>query len=131
VSAPLNLPGRSNHRRWLIRGGLIVVVGLGIYLYFAHAREERLTVVNRSGQVVRDLKIRVGEETVSFHHLAVGAERSATFRTGRQEHFVVEGELADGTMIRGTFGREASGEEPRFVLEPGGHLTLDQKGKRR
>jgi allophanate hydrolase subunit 2 len=115
--------------RWLLRLGIPLVVGVGALVWFAvRGNEVVLTVENHSGQVATVLEIKAGGKTATLRDVAAGAQASAAVPGGP---FDVEGQLADGTRIRGHFGQLSgpSGGGPRLVILPGGQIVPRQGDK--
>ncbi len=115
--------GRS---RWLLRLGVPLVVGVGALVWFAvRGNEVVLAVENRSGKVLTVLEFRAGGKTTTLRDVAAGAQASAAVPGGP---FDVEGQLADGTRIRGHFGRltDTPGGRQRLVILPGGQIVPRQ-----
>jgi len=94
--------------------------------------QNRLFVENRSGQPITMLKIITGGETRVFHEVPDEAELSATFRIASDDHFAVDGLLANGTKVSGEFGyvtNGMSGEHAFFVIRPEGKIEFRQSNK--
>jgi hypothetical protein len=85
---------------------------------------DRLTVANRSGQAITLLQVRVGGETHAFRDVAAGADVAAPLGGG-DERVAGEGQLADGTRVRGQFANAAA----VLVVLPGGQIELRPAGK--
>ena len=118
--------GRS---RWLLRLGVPLVVGVGTLVWFAvRGNEVALTVENHSGQALTVLEVKAGGKTATLRDVAAGAQKSTAVPGGP---FDVEGQLADGTRIRGHFGQlpGASGGGQRLAILPGGQIVLRQGDK--
>src|SRR5262245_42267741 len=98
---------------------LIIAAVLVSVLWVLRDRfQNRLTVESRSGQRLAVLEVTITRETAVFRDVPVGAEVTATFRIGSDDHFVVNGQLADGTAMTGEFGyvtNGMAGEQARFV----------------
>ena len=118
--------GRS---RWLLRLGVPLVIGVGALVWFAvRGNEVVLTVENHSGQAATVLEIKAGGKTTTLRDVAAGAQASAAVPGGP---FDVEGQLADGTRIRGHFGQLGGGpgSRQRLAILPGGQIVLRQGDK--
>jgi len=114
--------GRS---RWLIRLGVPLAVGVGALVWLAARGDEvLLTVENHSGQVLQSLEIKAGGKATSLANLADGTDRAVAL-PGRG-HFAVAGRLADGTLIRGSFGQldSSSARRARLVILPDGQMAF-------
>lgn len=119
--------------RWPLRLAVLVIAGLAL-LGWAYAERSRnvLTVENRSGQTISLLHITAAGQTSEFRDVASGAEVTASFRIKGDDHFAVEGRLADGTLIRGQFRSVTSGmsgERAHLVVLPGGQIVFRPGGK--
>jgi hypothetical protein len=115
------------HRKWLrIALGVGIVALLGGLVIHASTRND-VEVENRSGQVISTLLIRMGGQTLRFDNLADGSTQSATRGGVRgDDHFTLEGQLADGTRIRWSGGYVTGGmygSKDRFRVEPGGNVV--------
>jgi len=94
--------------------------------------QNRLFVENRSGQPITMLKITVGGETSVFQEVLDGAKSSASFRIASDDHFAVNGLLADGTKVSGELGyvtNGMSGERAFFVIHPEGKIEFRQSNQ--
>jgi hypothetical protein len=114
--------GRS---RWLLRLGVPLVVGVGALVWFAvRGNEVLLTVENHSGQALLSLEIKAAGRTTALNDVAAGSE-AAVALPGRG-HFEVAGRLADGTLIRGSFGQlgGSSASRARLVILPEGKIAF-------
>ncbi len=110
--------GRS---RWLLRLALPLVVGVGALAWLALRGDEvLLTVENHSGQLLQSLEIKAGRQTIALTDVATGTEKAVAL-PGRGR-FEVAGRLADGTLIRGSFGPfdSSSARRARLVILPEG-----------
>lgn len=121
--------------RSLVIFGIVVfaLVGLAALAIYAYFRiENRLVVENQSGQPIASLKITVGGRTIVFENVQSGSKESSRFFIGGGDHFVVAGQLADGTRIKGDFSYVTTGmygEHARFVVQPGGKIQFRQRLK--
>jgi len=91
----------------------------------------RLTVVNRSGQPISQVKIAVtgSSSVVLFEDVPDRGDVSSTFAIGSDGQFRVSGTLADGTSLKGDFGYVTHGmygEQARFLVKPGGEIDFFQ-----
>jgi hypothetical protein len=123
----------SKRRISLAVVGLLVVSGLAGLLWVVWERfQNRLTVENRSGQPIALLEIAIGGETVAFRNMADGATVTAAFTIATDDHFAVEGRLADGTRLGGKFGYVTNGmcgERAAFGVQPAGKIAFEQTGR--
>jgi hypothetical protein len=115
-------------KKWVV--AFLVCVSLAVLVWVGlRWMQNRLVVENRSGQTITVLKISIAGEAIVFENLADGAEVSSAFPIKTDDHFVVDGRLADGTEIHGGFGYVTNGmyrERARFVIKPGGEVTFSQ-----
>jgi hypothetical protein len=120
-------PARPGRFRWPLRVAILLVAGLALLYWPIHQRSrDTLTIQNQSGQRIDELRLTAAGETKTFHDVAPGAEVAAPLKA--DDRFTVEGQLADGTMIRGQFGGTAGDRAPLVIL-PGGQLVFRQQGK--
>lgn len=126
-------PGTRGRLRWPLRIAVILVAGLALLLWNLHQRSgEFLTIQNQSGQPVARLRVTASGETKTFQDVAAGSGVMVPLGAGGDDRLTVEGELADGTLIRGQFGRSAAGsagERAGLVILPGGQLVFRPQGK--
>jgi hypothetical protein len=116
--------------RWLFRLAVLLAVGAGFLLWaWYRDRSPILTVENRSGQPIAELRVTAGGDTSTARDVQSDAEVATPLRTKGADHFVVEGRLADGTLVRGRFGLTAGGESLRLVVMPGGQIVPRPAGK--
>jgi hypothetical protein len=108
--------------RWLPRVGLVLIVGLGLLIWVLHQRAQRqLTVENRSGQPITELRVTVGGETTTFHNVATGKDVGTPLHSFGGQTFSLEGQLADGTLLKSKGTVE---DEMRCVVLPGGAIEF-------
>lgn len=112
---------------------LLLAGGLAGLVWMARERlQNRLTVENRSGQPIALLKVTISGETTVHRNVPDGAAVTAPFPIHSDDHFAVEGQLADGTPVGGNFGyvtNGMSGERARLVVHPGGKVTFEQNNR--
>jgi hypothetical protein len=123
-------------RRRLLLGtgalGLLALLGLagGLVRAVWERSLNRITVENRSGQVIDTFQVFIGGEPITFRNLEDGAESTVIFQTRKhKDHFVVDGRLADGTPVAGQYGYVSGGlggQRARFVLRPGGQIEFSE-----
>ncbi len=115
--------------RWLVRLVVLLVLGL-ILIVWATRREAEpaITVENQSGQPIAELHVRQGGEGNDFRDLAPGARVTIPLRHGQSNPLTVEGQLADGTLIRGRFG-SAAGDGAALTVLPRGEIQFRPSGK--
>ena len=107
----------------------LAIVGLilGGVAWGLRKMQNRLTVENRTGQPISWVWIVVSgsNSTVMFANVPHGGEESATVRINGDGSFRVQGRLADGTVLSGSFGYVTNGmmgEHARFVVRKGGGI---------
>jgi hypothetical protein len=116
-----------NRRRWVLRLAAVLVAGLAALLWATgQPARDVLTVENRSGQVLAQLRVTVAGQTSTFQNVPAGGSVSAPFRIRADDHFAVEGRLADGTMVR---SNGMAGEQARLIVLPGGEIKFQQRGR--
>jgi hypothetical protein len=127
VSASLWERIRKGGSRWQVRLALLLVVGIILFVWFTreHA-QNRLTVENRSGQPIALLEVTITGQTTTFRDVASGADALVPLSNEGGQHFVVSGQLADGTRIR---GQGTAAEHASLVVLPGGQIMVRQAGK--
>ena len=124
-------PGR---KRWLPRVAVLLAVAAVLLVWGIWWRpQDRVIVENRSGESITLLEVRAGEESSTFHDVSAGAEVSAALRARVDKPFTVDGRLADGTRIRGSFrhpdGGGITGRQLNLVVLPGGQIVPRQGEK--
>src|SRR5262245_20649803 len=105
---------------------------LGLVAVWASSREltqNHFTVVNESGQEIRELSVRVGGETFDFGNLTPEASVSSRFRIGHEEVFEVRWRLADGTEVHEHVGyvvweEDLFGVSVRLTIRPEGMIDF-------
>lgn len=111
---------RQGRYRWTLRLAVMFAAGAGALAWLYISRPpEGLSIENRSGQTIAKLRVTLGGQTMNFRSVASGATVSAPWGEGAAKQFVLEGELADGTLLR---GRGTIGEVPRLIVLPGGQV---------
>jgi hypothetical protein len=117
---------KQGRYRWLIRLAILLVAGLGFAFWMLRGRSQNLLLVeNRSGQRIALLTLTFAGQTRSFEDMAVGAEVTVPLPVKEEERLVVEGRLANGTLIRGRLGRiSGAGERYRLIILPGGDIAF-------
>jgi hypothetical protein len=108
-------------KRTLLRVGVVLVAGLAVLVWALTHREREFVVENHSGQRIDRLSVTVTGETRTFQDIAAEAQASGTFKAGSDDHFDIEGHLADGTRIRAS-GK--AGENFHFFILPGGDVRI-------
>jgi hypothetical protein len=129
MRSPANL-GRNgmsrNRNRWLFRLAILLVAGVIFFLWVVQGQSQQLTVENQSGQRIARLQITIAGQTHTFRDVKAGEKVSASFRFKSDDHFQIEGELADKTTIRSS---GAIGDRVLLVVQRGGELQFRPSGK--
>jgi hypothetical protein len=113
--------------RWLLRIGVVLVVGLALLIWAIHEQsQDLLTIENRSGQPITLLRVTIAGESKTFKDVAKETAVTAPLGGKGDAGFVVEGQLADGTRIRGQF---LKGGGRRLLVLPEGRLELGKAGR--
>ncbi len=111
----------------LLSAAIIIVGGgaMGLYLWSRNWVE----IHNASGQRIESLSVRVCKQRLEFQDVAAGATEERAFDTLVDDHFSVEGRLADGTEIKGQFGYVTNGmmhSRARIVVHEDGTIEGSQ-----
>src|SRR4051794_29188164 len=77
--------------------------------FFWHPSQNRFTIVNQSDQAIRLISVAITQEKISFEDLSAGSSVSSRFHIGADDHFVLRGELVDGTAIAADCGYVTNG----------------------
>jgi hypothetical protein len=106
---------------------IVLVAGLAVFVGLAGRRSQNLvTIENRSGQAIATLRITVGGQTSTFRDVAMGAGVTAPLGDKADTRFKLEGQLANGTMLR---GQGVAGEGIDLIVLPGGEIKVRQGEK--
>lgn len=114
--------GRSDR---VLRGGRLLLVLLSLHGGGCQSPENRMTVENRSGQVISAVTVSLRDAKSRFENIATDAKVSASFKILGDDHFVIEGRLMDGTVFTGKYGyvtRGMQGEQIFFTVRPLGAI---------
>src|SRR5262245_21838834 len=121
VSASLWQRLRQTRSRWAVRAALLLLVGIGVFAWFAWERSQsRLTIQNRAGQPIDVQRITVDDQPSTFRDVAHGTARSAPFAVRSDSRFKLEVRLADGTQ---SSAHGLVGEQHHFLVLPRGQVT--------
>jgi hypothetical protein len=111
---------KVGRNRWLLRLAIVLVAGLAVLLWLIGQRTRSLVIENRSGQAIDLLRVTIGDQTSTFHDVATGKDVTATGNAKGDDHYSVDGQLADGTRIRSS---GLIGENNHFLLLPDGSMV--------
>lgn len=115
-------------RRIKTVGVPLVVASIALYALI-YATQNRLNVVNSSGQTIRVITISVGGKKITFNNVRSGASVSGTFPIRGDGCFEVRGELADQTKVDADCGYVTNGmwgERAQFTIGAKGNVAFDQ-----
>jgi hypothetical protein len=113
----------------LIRAAVLVLAALIALVWITRQMaEQQLTIENRSGQAITFLRVTAGTEPITFRDVRAGAEVTVPLKGGKDASFKVDGQLADGGLIRGLFPSRPAGQRGNLVVGPGGMLIVRQGG---
>ena len=111
--------------------GAAVMVLLMIWgIMFRSRLEDRLIVVNKSGQEISELEIKAGEQAIEFGKVAHNQTVTRTTDVRDASKLSLNGRLADGTRFALTANSVKKGwlgQEANFTILPGGSIQLQQK----
>jgi hypothetical protein len=117
---------KSGRSRWLLRLGVVLIVGLLALLWAVTHRDRTLTIENRASQPIASLHVTIAGQTSHYRNVAPGATIEVDGNDSPDEFFTVEGELAGGTQIR---FRGKLKERAEFLLLPNGELQPKPRPK--
>jgi hypothetical protein len=124
----MNPNPHRNRNRWLLRLAILPLIAIFLLLYANKDQADPLTVLNRSGQPIARLKVTVAGKTSELNALPAGAAKTMPLTINSpDEPFQVEGELANGTLIRGS-GKVLEGAS-QLIIDPRGEFKFQQPGK--
>ena len=109
--------------RWVIRLAVVVVAAAGMLVWALQARGG-LTISNQSGQKIVILKLTAAEQTIILRDLAVGADETVPFVVKANDPAVLEGNLADGRLIR---VQGPAGDWRKLVILPNGEVKINPR----
>ena len=124
-----DMPSAASNSRRTRRLILVAVCAALVIAYFGLEMllENRLSVVNQSGQTVKFIEITVCGRTTRFENLPQGETASEKFVADRDDSFLVRGELADGRVIQARAGYVTNGifgEKRTFTILPDGQIQF-------
>jgi hypothetical protein len=115
-----------NRVRWVLRLAALAVAGLAGLLWAMHDRENHLTIENRSGQAIMELRLTVGEQSSTFRGIPTGSDVTTPFTVQPDAPFSMEGQLFDKSLIR---GKGVAGTDTRLTILPDRSFTIRQGGR--
>lgn len=111
-------------KRTLLRVAIVLVAGLGVLVWALVHRTREFVVENHSGQRIDRLSVTVAGETSNFQDVSVEGQVTGTFKAGSDDHFDIEGRLADANDTRIHVSGKV-GENFHFILIlPGGEVQI-------
>jgi hypothetical protein len=119
------MPISKSNKRWILRLAAILTGGLALLLWTYQKTTSHLAIENKSGQAIALLRVTVAEHTTTFRDIAAGAAVEAPLGDKSGDTFAIDGQLADGTLIRGR-GVAGGGQ---LVVGPGGVISVRQREK--
>lgn len=111
---------KLGRNRWLLRLAIVLIGGLAVLLWLINQRTRSLVLENRSGQTIDLLRITIGDQTNTFRDVGTGKDVTATGPIKGDDHYSVDGQLADGTRIRSS---GVIDENNHFLLLPDGSMV--------
>jgi len=116
--------------RWLFRFGVVLAAAGGFLAWtLLRDRTPTLVVENQSGQPIAVLSVTAGGATSTAKDVKSGAEVGTPLHLKGESHFVLDGKLEDGTLLRGRFGLGPDADSLHLVVMPGGQIIPRQRGK--
>jgi hypothetical protein len=114
----------KSRNRWLFKLALIPLLALAAYLWATqHRTEHFLTVENQAGQPIAVLRVTIAGQSKVLKDMAQGAKVTTPLAVRGDETFAVDGQLADGTLVK---GHGKLPERAAFTILPGGQLNVVQ-----
>jgi hypothetical protein len=85
-----------------------------------------VTIFNKSDSDIRFLDVGIAGKTLRINNMKNGAVTKVQFRGLGDSHYLLEGELQDGTKIGGEFGYVTNGMNfnDTFVITKGGKIEF-------
>ena len=126
---------RVTRVRFTVRRMMLAIAGAtfpcGGVVCGVRALENCLVVENESGQPIAWLKIRMANagRIAAFKEIPDRGVETSSFTIRGDDSFVVDGILADGTKLGGSFGYVTNGEysvHPRLQVRRGGKIDFTQ-----
>lgn len=93
------------------------------------AKQNRLDVINQSGQTIDFVEIQVCDQTIRFDDIPPGETVTSPFQIHRDDHFVVQGQLSDGSNFTAECGyvtNGMSGSRADFTVTPDAQVEFSQ-----
>lgn len=117
---------QPRRRRWLLRLAIVLAAGLAFYAWTILRAENRLTIQNRSGQAISELKVNVAGQTSPFQDIASGQDVVVSLGKQGAGGFDLKGKLADGNLIHFV---DVAPQSAPLVIGPGGAAAYRKEEK--
>jgi hypothetical protein len=111
-------------KRTLLRVAIVLVAGLGFLVWALGHRTREFVVENHSGQRIDRLSVTVAGQTSTFQDVAAEAQVSGTFKAGSDDHFTLDGQLADANDTRIHASGKADEKFHFIFILPGGDVRI-------
>ena len=82
----------------------LVLMALAVYLMCVQSRRPTMTVTNAGQKSIHTLVVTVCGEDYAFQDIPVGGQRHLEYEGKGDSGFEVQGQFADGHVIKGNFG---------------------------
>jgi hypothetical protein len=107
--------------RWMLRFAVILVAGVGMLVWsFRQRGESMLIIANQSGQVIVDLTVTAGDQSLTLRNILPDSEVSVPFVTRGDTQFKLRGNLAGNLIIR----YDGKVERLKMLILPGGMIQV-------
>lgn len=108
---------------------LIFILSLGFIVSCSPSNSATVVISNESGNEVKYLEIEVFGIKQSISHLKNGENRIIIFRDFGDSHYTLNGELKNGTLIKGAFGYVTHGMDfhDSFLIKENGAVEFNAK----
>lgn len=112
--------------RWMLRLGVVLIVGLIALLWAVSHRDRTLKIENLASQPIASIRVTIAGQSSHYQNVPPGATVEVDGNDSPDDLFSVEGELANGNKIR---FRGKLKESLEFVLLPNGEVQPKPKRK--
>ncbi len=110
---------------------ILFFIFAAILVALYHGAKNEIKVYNNSGQEIRNLTVKVCQQTYTFSKILPNKTVTTSFSVTSDSGFVVQGELNDGTQIQGRFGyvtKPQLSQDVRIYITNGGIFNAEQDG---